>query len=116
MSRALEQEWPNVFTPSMLADRWACSERHIRNMIDRGELPAFRLGGKLIRIRPEDVEAFECQSGDLPASKENTASLGTIQPFQPDGDVIDLERQISKRRPASPRLDTRNSRGLQGRR
>ncbi|WP_338531621.1 helix-turn-helix domain-containing protein [Nitratireductor thuwali] len=47
-----------VFTPRTLAERWQCSERHVRNMIDRGELSAFRLG-KLLRIRGETVEAFE---------------------------------------------------------
>ena len=50
---------PRVFTPATLALRWHCSERHVRNMIDRGELPAFRLGGKLLRIRTADVIAFE---------------------------------------------------------
>jgi excisionase family DNA binding protein len=55
--------WPNVFTPATLADWWECSERHVRNLIEQGDLPAFRLGGKLLRIRPEDVEAFDCRSG-----------------------------------------------------
>ena len=66
-----------IFTPARLADRWDCSERHVRNMIERGELAAFRLGEKLLRIRLEDVEAFECQNGDLQDCGENIASLGT---------------------------------------
>lgn len=48
-----------AFTPRTLAERWHCSERHVRNMIDRGEIPSFRLGGKLLRIRREDVEQYE---------------------------------------------------------
>lgn len=48
-----------VYTPPMLAKRWGCSERHIRNMINEGNLGCFRLGGKLIRIRHSDVEAAE---------------------------------------------------------
>ncbi|WP_430036414.1 excisionase family DNA-binding protein [Neorhizobium sp. BT27B] len=32
-----------------------CSERHIRKMIENGELPAFRVG-KLVRIRRDVVE------------------------------------------------------------
>jgi excisionase family DNA binding protein len=58
---AMVPEFPKAYTPKTLAARWLCSERHIRNMIDRGELPAFRLGGKLLRIRREDVEAFEAR-------------------------------------------------------
>ena len=52
------------YSPETLARRWGCSAHHIRNMINRGELPAFRLGGKLMRIRAEVVEEFE-QCGGL---------------------------------------------------
>ncbi|WP_182421993.1 helix-turn-helix domain-containing protein [Aureimonas sp. ME7] len=66
-----------VFTPRTLAARWECSEQHIRNMLDRGELPAFRLGGKLLRIRGDDVEAFECKNGasaDTAGSSSSSAN------------------------------------------
>uniref|UniRef100_UPI003F495094 helix-turn-helix domain-containing protein n=1 Tax=Ensifer adhaerens TaxID=106592 RepID=UPI003F495094 len=43
----------------MLAEEWRCSERHVRNLVADGALRHFRLGGKLLRIRREDVEAFE---------------------------------------------------------
>lgn len=52
-----------VLTPAKLADRWQCSERHVRNMIKSGELPAFKLGDKLIRIKISDVEEFERNGG-----------------------------------------------------
>ena len=100
-----------ALSPAKLAERWLCSERHIRNLIDRGELPAFRLGGKLYRIRTEDVEVFECQGGASQGSEGNTASPGTTQPSPPAGVVIDLEQETRKRLPASPRLGLRNSRG-----
>ena len=44
-----------VLTPAMLADHWHCSERHVRNLINRGELRGVRLGGKLLRIRMCDA-------------------------------------------------------------
>ncbi|UES46521.1 helix-turn-helix domain-containing protein [Roseibium aggregatum] len=55
---------PNVsggqyaYSPRTLADRWQCSENHIRNLIKRGELPALSYG-RGYRIRPETVEAIE---------------------------------------------------------
>lgn len=64
MNRALSVK-QTVFTPAMIAERWACSERHVRNMIDRGELRAFRLGGKLWRVRIADIEDYECRIGEL---------------------------------------------------
>ena len=50
---------PNAYSPQSLAERWVCSERHIRNMVKRGDIPAIQFGGKLIRIRMVDVEAYE---------------------------------------------------------
>lgn len=105
---------PSAYTPAQVADRWQCSERHIRNMIASGELPAFRLGGKLLRIRAEDVETFECQNGGSPDCGASSASHGMSQ--EASADVIDLEHQIQKRRPAAPRLDTPNSRAPEVRR
>ncbi len=54
---------PNVYTPETLAERWQCSASHIRKMIGRGELPYFRVGGSLLRIRARDVEEFENRGG-----------------------------------------------------
>lgn len=99
---------PTVLTPAMLAERWQCSEQHIRNMIERGNIPSFKIGDKLLRIRREHVEAYECQTGDLPDSGGNSASPGKMS--EGSGDVIDLEQRTKKKRPAAPRLDTRNSR------
>lgn len=48
-----------AYSPRDLAARWQCSERHIRNLINRGELPYFQLGGKLVRITPDAVREFE---------------------------------------------------------
>ncbi|WP_280139035.1 helix-turn-helix domain-containing protein [Phyllobacterium sp. OV277] len=67
---------PVVYTPKMLAQRWQCSERHIRNMIKAGLIPAFRLGGKLVRIGGDDVLKIEAS-----ASAEIDADVGpsTVQ-------------------------------------
>jgi len=50
---------PNAYTPASLAKRWKCSPRHIRNMVKRGDLEAIALGGKLLRITRDVVEAYE---------------------------------------------------------
>lgn len=92
---------PVPFTPSSLAERWQCSERHIRNMIDSGKLPAFRLAGKLWRIRAEDVEEFECQSGASQNSGESFASPGMTDQ---SADVISLEQPIRQKRAAALQL------------
>lgn len=59
VSEPAQGQASNIYTPPMLAKRWGCSERHIRNLINEGKLGCFRLGGKLVRIRHSDVEAAE---------------------------------------------------------
>jgi excisionase family DNA binding protein len=106
-----------VYSPETLAERWGCTSRHVRNIIARGDLKAFKIGN-MLRIRKEALEEFElCQNGDLPGSSENSASPGMIEAptIPPSGDVIDLARKTAERRKPAPRLDTRNSRGQPGR-
>lgn len=93
-----------IYTPATLAKHWQCSERHIRNLIASGELPSFRAGGKLLRIRGDEVEKFECQSGASHDLRESSASHGTSQ--EASADVIDWAPRMQKRRTAAPRLDT----------
>jgi excisionase family DNA binding protein len=47
------------YTPRTLADRWQCKPDLIYRMIGEGRLSAFKLGGKLLRIPAEAVEAYE---------------------------------------------------------
>lgn len=50
------------YSVDMVAERWGCSSQHIRSLIAKGSLPAFRVG-KLIRIPAIEVEEFErCSS------------------------------------------------------
>lgn len=46
-------------TPEQVAEMWGCSANHVRNLIKRGELRAWRLGSRLLRIPPEAVAEFE---------------------------------------------------------
>ncbi len=61
-------------TPATLAERWECSETTVRALIKSGRLRAFKLAGKLYRIRPDEVERFECQNTDLCSTVANGAS------------------------------------------
>jgi len=42
-------------TVAEVAEHLRITERHVRSLIASGELPAFRVGAKSIRIRREDV-------------------------------------------------------------
>ncbi len=54
-----------VYSIKTLAERWGCDHKTVRRMLDRGALPSFRAGGKLVRIRGEDVEAWENAGGAI---------------------------------------------------
>lgn len=48
-------------TPEQVALRWGCSSNHVRNLIKRGDLRAFRLGERLLRVPIDAVEEYEAQ-------------------------------------------------------
>ncbi len=60
---------PDVLVPKEVADEWGCSEQHVRNMVNRGELGHFQLGGKLLRIPRSAVDEVERATKVPPRSK-----------------------------------------------
>jgi excisionase family DNA binding protein len=78
---------PNVYSPRTLSERWECSEHHVRNLISKGLLPAFRLGGKLLRIRVADVVEFE--------NRHESEPLEEVVP-----------PAVAEKKPRAKRLDT----------
>ena len=65
---------PGLLLPRDVAERWGCSEKHVRNLIRKGALPCFRAGGKLVRLWERDVEAFECRTTQSAGSEDGSAS------------------------------------------
>ncbi len=55
---------PQVFSVATLAEHWQCGTDTIYTLVRSGALPHFKLGGKLIRIRGEDVERYETRGAD----------------------------------------------------
>lgn len=51
------------FNLAQLAQRWQCSERHVRDMIGAGKLKAFRHGQSL-RIPMQAVREVEVSAGN----------------------------------------------------
>lgn len=50
------------YTPEQVAAIYGCSPNHIRNLVKRNQLRAFRLGARLIRIPAGALEEYErCQ-------------------------------------------------------
>lgn len=63
------------YTVPLLAERWSCSKDFVYEQIRAGRLQSFRLGGKLIRILPEEVERWESIGENTPT--DDTASGGS---------------------------------------
>ena len=58
-----------AMTVRQVAARWACSDRHVYDLISGGRLGHIRVGS-LIRIRPADLEAYEESQRHPPVSTE----------------------------------------------
>ena len=82
--------------PIDVAERWQCSQAHVRALIKSGRLPAFKIGDKLLRIAPEALEEYEkCQITASSAIEASTPSNGAMIP---DATDIRLGR-IAARKP-----------------
>lgn len=108
-----------------LAEAWGCSRQHIYTLIERGDLPALRIGS-LIRIRPEDVEAFEAQqcqgqkqSSPPSRSSEESVSFKSNGGGMGDQDAFYAAQRIRMKMDAHPGylagLRSRQSRALHDR-
>lgn len=64
---ALEQEVPNGLTLAEVADARGVAVRTVRRWIAAGLLPAYRVGPRLVRIRPDDLEQLDRR---IPADEE----------------------------------------------
>lgn len=67
------------YTLKTLAERWACSDETIRQMIISKALPAFRVGN-MLRIPAQAVEDYE--------ACRNTASGGSTVDMSPHGPMV----------------------------
>lgn len=57
-----------------LADELAVSERHVRDMIARGNWPVYRVGRKRIRLDPEEIKKL-CRSHPEATEQRTSFSL-----------------------------------------
>lgn len=83
-----------VYSVATLAQHWGCGTDTVYSLIRGGELRAFKLGGKLLRIRGDEVERFECQTTPCNDTVANLPSSGTRMD---DATDIRLERLIERR-------------------
>jgi len=83
------------YSVASLADYWGCGTDTVYSLIHSGDLSAFRLGGRLLRIRHDAVEDFECRRNiACNDTAENSPSSGTATD---DATDIRLERLIERR-------------------
>jgi len=72
------RRWRPALRPKDLAERWDCSERHVRNLCNTNSLRHFRLGAKLVRIPLDAVEEYEC--GIAQSSDSDCVSIAESSP------------------------------------
>jgi excisionase family DNA binding protein len=88
------------YTVKELAERWQVSQEAVYALIRKhargepGGLPAFTIGGKLWRIRAEEVERWEgdggsMQSGNTGSERSTTPGSGSTKPSSSGGTSTD---------------------------
>ncbi len=91
------------FSVNSLAEYWGCSPNLVRGMIKAGELPHFRLGGKMLRIRYEDVKEWELTQSESTASEGSMgdgaqSGMKAKATIDDDAGIASLQRARSMRR------------------
>ena len=83
-----------IFDVATLADHWGCGTDTVYSLVRSGDLQHFKLGGKLIRIRADEVERYECREiTPLLDTETPSPSCGTRTD---DATAIRLERLIGQ--------------------
>lgn len=90
----------SVYSVASLAAHWGCGTDTVYSLIHSGDLKAFKLGGKLFRIRADEVERFECQT-TTPCNDTETYSP-SYSTKADDATDIRLERLIARRQSPQP--------------
>lgn len=88
-----------VYSVTGLAEHWGCGTDTIYTLIRSGDLSSFKLGGKLIRIRADEVERYECRTTPSNDTEASSRSSGTKTA---DGTATRLERLIEPRQKPQP--------------
>lgn len=89
-----------VYDVPSLAQHWGCGTDTIYALVRNGELKHFKLGGKLIRIRADEVERYECRT--ITPSNDSAGAMPSRGETRTDDTDIRLERLIA--RPQRPQL------------
>jgi len=65
-----------LFTTSDVAERYGVSERTARRWMEDGDVPAIRLGERILRVRPRDLDAQDeaLEEGAYGSGDEETTS------------------------------------------
>lgn len=82
-AETLHEDRPLI--PRQVAERWGCSERHVRNLISNGQLGHFRVGERLLRIPAAAVEEYE--------RRQSVKAVPTTAPSSPADAVSAAVRQ-----------------------
>jgi excisionase family DNA binding protein len=80
------------FTTQALAERWECSPNTIRAMIHRGELKAFKVGGKLLRVSADEVEKWE--TAEKTEGSSGSEANGRLRGRKMDTDTAALSARM----------------------
>jgi excisionase family DNA binding protein len=109
-----DDQLPPVLTPDEVADRWRIHPETLRDLIRRGNVPAFTIGRQL-RIAAATVHAFEhperapvARAGDPPIADDADATAGDVaaNPYHASCPTCDARADVG---PAARTLDHPNA-------
>lgn len=80
------------------------SEEEVKRLVDRGDIPAYRIGGSFLRFRKEQLDAIRTEVTRI--EEQEPAQVAPPPPVGTDRHpYMTLEREIKKREPVVRQYD-----------
>lgn len=95
----------NALSVAQVAERWQCSRDAVYDLINSGQLRAFRVGSKVLRLRLGDIEAWE-SGGDT--KSDNTGLASSRDAPSPSGETQKASIESASTPPPKPRRARRS--------
>jgi excisionase family DNA binding protein len=95
-----EPQQRNLLTVQQVAHFWNCRSGDVVSLIERGQLPAIRIGERLYRVAAKDVDGFQDGGG----TTESVQSLYVLEcgEFIKIGHAYDVEHRVKTMETGNP--------------
>jgi len=81
------------------------SEDEVKRLVDKGEMPAYKIGDSFLRFRKEQVDAIKSEISDVEKADPDRVDIKLDPKGHPTHPFTELEKDMKRREPAARQYD-----------